>query len=120
MRKYSCSGPTVVNTLLDVWSPNRRRAAIAAFESASIERKSGIFVSSASPVHDANAVGMHSTAPFGFSRMNAGEVGSQAVYPRASKVARSTPVGNDDASGSPWISSLPENSARPDPSPDGE
>ena len=33
----------------------------------------------ASPVHDAKAVGMHSSAPLGFSRMNAGEVGSQAV-----------------------------------------
>jgi hypothetical protein len=26
-------------------------------------------------------------------------------------VARTPPVGNDDASGSPWISSLPEKSA---------
>ena len=53
--------------------------AIADFDSASIERSSGIFVSSASPVHDTNAVGMQSSAPLGFSRMNAGEVGSQAV-----------------------------------------
>jgi hypothetical protein len=45
----------------------------------SIERSSGIFVSSASPVQETNAVGMHSRVPFGFSRMNAGEVGSQAV-----------------------------------------
>ena len=48
-------------------------------ESASIERSSGILASSASPVHEANAVGMQSSAPFGFSRMNAGLVGSQAV-----------------------------------------
>ena len=48
-------------------------------DSASIERSSGIFWSSASPVHDANAVGMQSIAPFGFSRMNAGDVGSHAV-----------------------------------------
>ena len=48
-------------------------------ESASIERSSGILASSASPVHDANAVGMQSSAPFGFSRMKAGLVGSQAV-----------------------------------------
>ena len=46
---------------------------------ASIERRSGIFWSSASPDHDANAVGMHSSAPLGFSRMKAGEVGSHAV-----------------------------------------
>ena len=30
-------------------------------------------------VQEVNAVGMQSSAPFGFSRMNAGEVGSQAV-----------------------------------------
>ncbi len=47
--------------------------------SASIERSSGILLSSASPVHDMKAVGMHSVAPFGFSRMNAGLVGSHAV-----------------------------------------
>ena len=41
-------------------------------ESASIERSSGILWSSASPVHEVKAVGMHSSAPFGFSRMNAG------------------------------------------------
>ena len=61
----------------------RRRAAcsarIADFESASIERSSGILASSASPVQEANAVGMQSSAPFGFSRMKAGLVGSQAV-----------------------------------------
>jgi hypothetical protein len=48
-------------------------------DSASIERSSGIFVSSASPVHDANAVGMQSRAPLGFSMMKAGDVGSHAV-----------------------------------------
>jgi hypothetical protein len=109
----------VVNTRRESSSPNSRSAPIAAPESASIDRSSGIFVSSASPVHEANAVGMQSTAPLGFSRMNAGEVGSHAVYPRASKVARMPPVGNDDASGSPWMSSLPENSASALPSPEG-
>ena len=52
---------------------------IAERESASIERSRGIFASSASPVQEAKAVGMQSSAPFGFSRMKAGEVGSQAV-----------------------------------------
>ena len=52
---------------------------IADFDSASIERSSGIFVSSASPVHETNAVGMHSSVPLGFSMRNAGDVGSQAV-----------------------------------------
>ncbi len=51
--------------------------------------------------------------------MNAGDVGSQAVYPRASKVGRNPPEGNDDASGSPWTSSLPLNSVMARPSPVG-
>ena len=69
----------MVNTRWASESPIRRSARSAALLSASIERSSGILWSSASPVHDANAVGMHSSAPFGFSRMNAGEVGSHAV-----------------------------------------
>ena len=60
-------------------TPSRSSARIAAPESASIERSSGILWSSASPVQEVKAVGMHSSAPFGFSRMKAGEVGSQAV-----------------------------------------
>jgi hypothetical protein len=69
----------VVNTRLVAESPRSRSARTADFDSASIERSSGILWSSASPVHDANAVGIHSSAPFGFSRMKAGEVGSHAV-----------------------------------------
>ena len=42
--------------------------------------------------------------------MNAYEVGSQAVYPLASKVHLSPPDGKLEASGSPFISSFPENS----------
>ncbi len=53
------------------------------------------------------------------SFIKAYEVGSQAVYPRASNVARSPPEGNDDASGSPLISSLPENSIMTPPSGEG-
>ncbi len=68
-----------MKTRWDCSSPSRRSARTADFDSASIERSSGILASSASPVHDANAVGMQSSAPFGFSRMNAGLVGSQAV-----------------------------------------
>ena len=44
------------------------------------------------------------------SLRNAEEVQSQAVYPLASKVARSPPEGKEEASGSPLISSFPENS----------
>jgi hypothetical protein len=79
IRKYSCSGPTVVNTRWAAASPNSRSARMADFDSASIERSSGILWSSASPVQEAKAVGMHSTAPLGFSMMKAGLVGSQAV-----------------------------------------
>src|SRR5256885_12695681 len=75
MRKYSCSGPTVVKTRL-ASTPSSRSARTALRDSASIERSSGILWSSASPVHDAKAVGMHSSAPLGFSKMKAGEVGS--------------------------------------------
>ena len=46
---------------------------------ASIERSSGTFASSASPVHDTNAVGMHSRLPLGLCSRKAGLVGSQAV-----------------------------------------
>ncbi len=69
----------MVNTREDSVSPSSASARIAARESASIERSSGILWSSASPVHDANAVGMHSRAPLGFSRTKAGDVGSHAV-----------------------------------------
>ena len=55
-------------------------------------------------------MGMHSVTPMASSRKKAGEVQSQTVYPLASKVARRPPDGNEDASGSPLISSLPENS----------
>ena len=108
-----------MNTRAASSTPSSSSARIAAPDSASIERSSGILLSSASPVQEVKAVGMHSSAPFGFSRMNAGLVGSHAVYPRASKVARIPPVGNEEASGSPWISSLPENSAIAVPSPAG-
>jgi hypothetical protein len=69
----------VVNTRDAASSPSSRRARIADFDSASIERSRGIFASSASPVHDANAVGMQSRAPFGLLSRKAGLVGSQAV-----------------------------------------
>ena len=46
-------------------------------------------------------------------------VGSHAVYPRASKVARRPPEGKELASGSPRTSSLPENSIITLPSPVG-
>ena len=55
-------------------------------------------------------MGMHSVIPQPDSFKNAGEVISHAVYPLASKVARRPPEGNEEASGSPLISSFPENS----------
>ena len=58
----------------------------------------------------ADAVGMQRITPVASSFKNAGEVISHAVYPLASKVARSPPEGKEEASGSPLISSFPENS----------
>ena len=51
-------------------------------------------------------------APVALLFTNAGDVQSQAVYPLASNVARSPPEGNEEASGSPLINYLPENSIR--------
>ena len=48
-------------------------------ETAWIDLRSGVFMSSVSPVKEQNAVGMHSVAPFSWRLMKAGEVGSQAV-----------------------------------------
>ncbi len=48
--------------------------------------------------------------------MNAGEVGSQAVYPRASKVALNPPLGKEEASGSCCANALPSNSSMAEPS----
>ena len=87
----------------------------AFLESASTERSKGVFLSRASPVQEQNAVGMQSVVPLGLSRMNAGLVGSHAVYPLASNVVRMPPDGKLDASGSPRTSSLPLNSATAKP-----
>src|SRR5690554_3502164 len=43
--------------------------------------------------------------------MNMGEVVSQTVYPRASKVVRMPPEGKDEASGSAWSNWDPENAS---------
>ncbi len=42
------------------------------------------------------------------STTKAGEETSHAVYPRASNVLRIPPLGKEEASGSCWMSSLPE------------
>ena len=80
-----------------------------------MERRRGVFLSSACPPYAQNAVGMQSVLPL----MNAYEVGSHVVYPLASNVALIPPDGNEEASGSPLISSLPENSMITPPSGDG-
>ena len=56
---------------------------------------------------------MQSVAPAASWRTKAGDVQSHAVYPLASKVALSPPDGKEEASGSPLISSFPENSIMP-------
>ena len=59
--------------------PNSFRMRTACDDSASIERSSGVFLSSASPVQLTNAVGMTSVMPFGFESSQGGLVGSHAV-----------------------------------------
>jgi hypothetical protein len=79
-RKYSCSGPTVVNTRdTPPAVPKIRKIRSACFDNASIERRSGILVSSASPVQETNAVGMTSVTTLWFRIRKAGLVASQAV-----------------------------------------
>src|SRR6188508_2333030 len=118
IRKYSCSGPHVAYTRSAV-DPNSFSTRTACFETASIERSSGVFLSSASPVQLTKAVGMTSVTLLPLT-WNGGLVGSHAVYPRASKVDRMPPDGKLDASGSPLTSSLPRNSAIAEPSDAGD
>jgi hypothetical protein len=49
MRKYSCSGPMVGTTRVDSFWPNSRNTPSAFSERYSIERSSGVLLSSASP-----------------------------------------------------------------------
>ena len=65
--------------VLGLGQPQQLERADGGARSASIERSSGILLSSASPVQEVKAVGMHRRVPFGFSSTKAGEVGSQAV-----------------------------------------
>ena len=78
-RKYSCSGPIVVNTRVEVVLPNQRRTRSASLPSASCERSSGILWSSASPVNDTYAVGIVIVTPLGSTWRKIGDVTSQAV-----------------------------------------
>ena len=105
IRKYSCSGPTVGVTFLTSL-PKSFKILLHCLSITSIERKSGVFLSRDSPLYEQNAVGIHKEPSF----IKAYEVGSQAVYPRASHVARKPPDGKLEPSGSPFINSFPENS----------
>jgi hypothetical protein len=78
-RKYSCSGPMLVNTRLAVVLPNQRRTRRAWVPSASWERRSGILKSSASPVYDTYAVGMVIVTPLVSTWRKIGLVTSQPV-----------------------------------------
>ena len=79
MRKYSCSGPTEQLTPVTSASPKSLAILVACLLIASIERSSGVFSSSASPVYEQNAVGMQRVTPAVSSFKKAGEVQSQAV-----------------------------------------
>ena len=78
IRKYSCSGPQVAVTRVAV-EPNSLSTRTACADSASIERRSGVFLSSASPVQLTNAVGMTSVTLLPLSSSQGGLVGSHAV-----------------------------------------
>ncbi len=63
MRKYSCSGPQVAVTR-SARDPKSLRMRTACFDSASMERRSGVYLSRESPVQLTNAVGITSVVPF--------------------------------------------------------
>ena len=79
MRKYSCSGPSVQTTRPSAGSPKHAISRRTAFSIACIERRSGVFLSSTSPVYEQKTVGMQSVAPLAWRLMKAGLVTSQAV-----------------------------------------
>ena len=58
MRKYSCSAPTCAMTRCAVVLPNSRKMRSASRLSASMLFRSGVFLSSTSPLYEKNAVGM--------------------------------------------------------------
>ena len=60
-------------------------------------------------------VGMQRVVPM----MNGALLGSQRVYPRASKVERMPPLGKLEASGSCWTSRLPSKRSMAPPRPSG-
>ena len=72
------SGPQVENTRSAV-EPNSFSTRTACFDTASIERSNGVFLSSASPVQLTNAVGMTSVTLLPLVSSHGGLVGSQAV-----------------------------------------
>ena len=63
----------------DAATPNSFSARTACVDSASIERSSGVFLSSDSPVQLTNAVGITSVAELWFCSSHGGLVGSHAV-----------------------------------------
>src|SRR5690606_39593465 len=83
IRKYSCSQPKVGVTFFTFLSKNLATS-VAASSIANKARSKGALLSKASPVYDTKTVGIHKVVP----KIKAGDVGSQAVYPRASKVFR--------------------------------
>ena len=94
-KKYSCSQPKVGVTLFTFLS-KYFATSIAAESIACNALNKGVLLSKASPVYETKTVGIHKVVP----KINAGDVGSQAVYPLASNVLRIPPFGKEDASGS--------------------
>ena len=77
-RKYSCSAPNVI-VAWPSGSPKHAISLRTARSRACIERRSGVFLSSTSPVYEQKTVGMQSVAPLLWRLMKMGLVTSQAV-----------------------------------------
>ena len=73
--KYACSAPAMGMTRRVSLSPKRRSTRSAWRSSASMDRSSGVFLSSISPPQEQKQVGMYRVSSF----TKAGEVQSQAV-----------------------------------------
>jgi hypothetical protein len=63
IKKYSCSGPTDDTTRFASVTPNNRNMRSAWWLRACMERKSGVFLSRASPLYEQKAVGIYRVLP---------------------------------------------------------
>ena len=77
-KKYSCSAPTVIFTLLIPRCPSVFNSFKALPSTASNALNNGVFKSKGVPSNDKNAEGINNVPPLGLLTMNAGDEISQA------------------------------------------